>query len=105
MSKKESIVVREKFLENLKVRFYKALDYLILFVYLLVVSICALLVDYILILVLSLLVADDIEKFPIIAQAFIWFKIGSGFLIFIAAIVHSFFSAASQIRNEVESFR
>lgn len=91
------------FFQQSKTRFYKALSYLTLFLYVVFVSTCALLADYLLILIIELVSANDIAKYPLVSTAFDWFKIGSAFLAFLAAGVHSFFSAWSQIKFELET--
>jgi len=90
------------FLRNCRGRFYRGLDYLTLFVYVVIISISALLADYAIILVIELTVASDVSRYPIVSEAFKWFKIGSAFLVLVAAAVHAFFSAWSQIKFEAE---
>ena len=93
------------FIEESKVRFYKALGYLTLFAYVIFVSACAFFADYILTLLIGYIAANDISKYPAVSLAFDWFKIGSAFLAFIVFGVHSFFSAWSQIKFEIETIK
>ena len=105
MSKQNPTDPKDIFIQKSKSRFFKGLDYLTLFIYVVVVSVCALLADYIIILAIEFTVASDISSYPIVSQAFDWFKIGSAFLVLIAAAVHAFFSAWSQIKFEIETAR
>jgi hypothetical protein len=61
------------------------------------------LIDYGIVLVIEYTISAEIAKIPIVSQVFVWFKIGSAFLVLIAATVHAFFSAWSQIKFEVDT--
>ena len=93
------------FLQQSKIRLYKGLSYLTLFIYVVFVSACAFLADYVLVVIIENIVARDISKYPMVSTAFDWFKIGSAFLVFIAAGIHSFFSAWSQIKFELDTIK
>jgi hypothetical protein len=94
---------KDIFSQNLRTRFYKALDYLTLFVYVVVVSVGALVADYFIVYAIQLTVLPAVLKYPIVSQAFDWFQIGSAFLALIAAGIHAFFSVYSQVKFEVQT--
>ena len=91
------------FLQQSKERFYKGLSYLTLFLYVVFVSASAFVADYLLVMIIEYVLSQDASKYPIISTAFDWFKIGSAFLALIAAGVHAFFSALSQVKFELET--
>jgi len=91
------------FRRHLRWRWFRALDYLSLFLYALVISTGALVVDYVLFLVIKLVVSDAVAGYPVVTVWFDWFQIGSAFLVFIVAFIHAIFSAYSQIRFEIET--
>jgi hypothetical protein len=93
------------FVRNFRRRFYRGLDYLALFIYVAIVSIGALLADYAIVRAIELTVASDVSRYPIVSRVFEWFKIGSAFLVLIAAAAHAFFSAWSQMKFEIEVAR
>lgn len=98
MNRKPTTDPKEIFLRNFRYRFYKALDYLTLFIYALVVAIGAFLADYILVLVIGFIVKPVAAEYPFVKQVFDWFQIGSAILALLAAFVLSFYSALSQMR-------
>lgn len=87
---------KEIFLRHFRTRFYKALDYLTLFAYALVVALGAFLADYILILVIGFIVAPAVSEYPAVKMAFDWFQILSSVLALLAAFV--------LVRDEFASF-
>src|SRR5690349_10739908 len=95
----------DRFRRNSKIRFYLLLDYLGLFLYILLVSASALLLDFLLIQVLEFFLSEEIADSDVIWLFFHWYKIGSAFLVLIAAMVHSAFSAASQIKFDAGIFK
>lgn len=90
------------FLQNAKNRFYLGLNYVTLFMYVVIVSTSALVADYIIVFAIKKTVASAVSQFPIVEQAFSWFQIGSAFMVLIGAATHACFSAYSQIKFEVE---
>jgi hypothetical protein len=94
---------KQQFLRNLRLRWYKALDYLALFGYVAVVSVSALVADYIIMLAIERTVSAAVAQYTIVSQAFGWFQIGSSFLVLIGAATHAIFSVYSQVRFEVEA--
>lgn len=81
------------------------LDYLTLFAYVVVVTVGALVANYLIIFAIERTVAETVSKYTVVSKAFDWFQIGSAFLIMIGAAIHAIFSAWSQIRFEVETGR
>ena len=94
---------KEVFHRNARGRFYRALDYLTLFLYVTVVSIGALVADLLIVYVIALTVKGAVSKYNVVAVAFDWFQIGSAFLVLIGALTHACFSAFSQVKFEVET--
>ena len=77
----------------------------IFFGYVLVISGGALLADYALVGILEFVFREDIDKYPLVAQAFDWYKIGSAFLVFFVAMIHAIMSTYSQIKFEFENVK
>lgn len=94
---------KEIFLSNLRLRFFKGLDYLALFIYSLVIALAAFLADYALVWVINLLIEPTIAKYSEVSAIFDWFQIGSACLALIVAFVIAFFSALSQMRFAYET--
>lgn len=96
---------RRTWLQNVRIRFYRGLDYLTLFLYVVVVSVGALLADYLIVFAVERTVASAVAKYPVVALAFDWFQIGSAFLVMMGAATHAVFSAYSQFRFEADTAR
>jgi hypothetical protein len=92
-----------EFYETSRYLFYRALRYLALFLYVAVVSIGSLVIDYLITVAIERTVASSIMKYPVVAQFYDWFQIGSAFLIFCAAFVHALYSAWGLIQLENET--
>jgi hypothetical protein len=97
--------LKQLFLKNLRIRLYKTLDYLTLFVYVVIVSVCALAADYIIVLAIKRTVSAAVTQYKVVSQAFDWFQIGSAFLVLVGATTHAFFSVYSQVRFEMETVK
>lgn len=93
------------FLHNFWSRYYRALDYLTLFIYSLVVSSAAFLVDYFLVFIVKLVVTSAVSQYPQVSIMFDWFQIGSAALALVVAFIFSFFSAFSQVRFAYDTSR
>ena len=102
MNENQFVEPRERFVENTKVRFYKTLDFFVLIIYVLIVSLSSFLADYFMILVIEFFLSDDISKYSVVSQFFDWYKIGTALLVFIVAMLHAIYSAFSQVKFEVE---
>jgi hypothetical protein len=105
MSQPTTIDPREAFLKNLKSRFYRVLDYFSLFLYIVLISVGALLADSAIVFAIERTIASAIVKYPIVKQCFDWFQIGSAFLALFGALIHALFSAWSRIQFELETMR
>jgi hypothetical protein len=87
---------------RLLVRFWRAVDYLSIFAFTLVVYSAAVAADFLLFHFLSLLRALDAREYPLVASAFRVFRIGLAFLAILLGCVHATHSAIKQIRLDRE---
>lgn len=89
---------KEATAKNVLYRFYRALDYLSIYAFILVVYGGALITDYLLFLLIWTLLKEDVEKYPIVAQGFDYARIGLALLFIAGAVIHGIISTISQIR-------
>ncbi len=94
---------KDIFLDNFRLRLYKGLDYLVLFLYALVIALGAFVADYVLAMVLSWLLEPTVSKYTEVATLFDWFQIGSASLTLVVAFAIAFFSALSQVQFAYET--
>jgi hypothetical protein len=85
---------------RLRQRFFRALNYLSLYAYIIVVWGGALLTDYLLLWLIAWLLREDIARYPIVALWFDYARISLAFLLIILAVVHGILSTISQIKMD-----
>lgn len=83
---------------NVAYRFYRALDYLSIYAFVLVVYGGALITDYLLFFLMWALLKEEVEKYPIVAQGFDYARIGLALLFIAGALIHGIISTISQIK-------
>jgi hypothetical protein len=87
---------------RLVVRFWRAIDYLSIFVFTLVVYSAAVAADFLFFEFLSRLLTIDAKEYPLVALAFRVFRIGLALLAILLGCVHATHSAIKQIRLDHE---
>lgn len=97
MSKKKSEAVQRRITE----RYYRALDYLSIYGFILIVYGAALITDYLLFVLMWALLSDDIKKYSIVAAGFDYARIGLALLFILGALVHGIISTYSQVQLDL----
>ena len=87
---------------RLRVRFWRAIDYLSIFAFTLVVYSAAVAADFLFFEFLSRLLSIDAREYPVVAAAFRIFKTGLALLAILLGCVHAAHSAISQVRLDRE---
>jgi len=87
---------------RLVVRFWRAVDYLSIFVFTLVVYSAAVVADFLFFEFLSRLLTNDATEYPLVALAFRIFRISLALLAILLGCVHATYSAIKQIRLDRE---
>lgn len=83
-------------------RYYRALDYLSIYAFILVVYGGAVVTDYLLFLLLWALLGEEVKLYPIVTAAFHYARIGLALLFIATAIIHGFISTTSQIKLDLK---
>jgi hypothetical protein len=91
-----------KVLARINRRFYRALEYLSIFAFILVVYGSAVLFDYVLFNLMWYLLRDDVNKYPIVAQGFDYARVGLALLFIASAVVHGILSTITQIQLDIK---
>lgn len=94
-----------KVLGRVRERFFRALDYLSLFAFILIVYGSAVICDYLLFYLMWFLLSDDVAKYPIVAQGFDYARIGLALLFITSAVVHGILSTVSQVQLDIKLAR
>jgi len=98
-----SISLSAEALRNrVKQRLFRALDYLSIFAFIVIVYGSAVLADYLLFLLLWALLDDEVRKYPVVARALDYARIGLALLFIFSAVVHGVISTYSQIRLDMK---
>ena len=84
-----------------KKRFYRALDQLIIYAFILVVYGGAVGVDYLMFLYLWWLLGEQVREYPFVALAMDYARIGLAVLFIIGAFVHGVISTISQVKLDL----
>ena len=82
-------------------RLYRALNYISVFLFILLVYGGALITDYLLFKLIWVLLSDDIQKYSVVSQVFDFARIGLAFLFILSAIIHGIVSTYSQVRLDI----
>jgi mannitol-specific phosphotransferase system IIBC component len=91
---------KNEFISKLNKRYYKALNYLSIYVYVIIVYGTGLIADYILFALIDMLIIEDTKKYPIVAVWFEHAKIGLALLFISCAVIHGVFSTIGQIKTD-----
>ncbi len=83
---------------RLRIRFWRAIDYLSIFAFTLVVYSAAVAADFLFFEFLSRLLSLDAREYPVVAAAFRIFKISLALLAILLGCVHAAHSAFNQFR-------
>lgn len=86
------------FRKQVKVRFYRLLNYIALFLFILLVNGGLLATDFILFSMVEWFLHNDVQKYPLLAMWFDYVKIALAFLVLLAAVVHGILSLVTQVR-------
>jgi hypothetical protein len=81
-----------------KDRFLAALDYIALYIYIIVVYGGALLTDYFLFTLMWWMVREDADKYPLVSIGLDYAKIGLALLFITGAVIHGVISTYSQLK-------
>jgi hypothetical protein len=90
--------VASSFRKQVKVRFYRLLNYIVLFIFILLVNGGLLATDFILFSMVEWFLHNDVQKYPFLETWFNYVKIALAFLVLLAAVVHGILSMISQVR-------
>lgn len=83
-----SLLDRSAVMRRLHHRLWRAIDYLSIFIFILVVYVGAVITDYALFFVLWTLVSDDVKKYPLVAMALDYARIGLALLLIMSGTIH-----------------
>jgi hypothetical protein len=83
-------------------RFFRALDYVSIFMFVVIVYGSAVIADYILFLLIWSLLREEVAKYPIVSSAFDYARIGLALLCIAGAIIHGILSTYNQIKIDIE---
>lgn len=92
------LMTAEQLKKRIKSRFYRALDYLSIYIFIIIVYGGATIAEYLLFSLLWLLLSEDVQKYPIISLALDYARIGLGLLFISSAFVHGALSTYHQIK-------
>jgi hypothetical protein len=97
--------VASSFRRQVRVRFYRLLNYIALFVFIVLVNGGLLSADFILFSMVEWFLHKDVQKYPLVAMWFDYAKIALAFLILLAAVIHGILSMITQIRIDLMTSR
>lgn len=92
---------RKRIKQRLLDRFYRAVDYLSIYAFILVVYGGAVITDYLLFLLLWSLLNNDVNKYPMVASGLDYARIGLALLFIAGAVSHGVISTYSQIKTDI----
>ena len=87
---------------RLRSRLYRALDYLTIYLFILVVYGGAVITDYLLFLLLWALLGADVREYPLVAMGFQYARIGLALLCIVSAVIHGIISTYSQVKLDIK---
>lgn len=103
ISTKQEISVHDQvFKKRIVNRYYRAVDYLSIYAYVMVVYGGALFADYLLFELMWLLLAEEVQKYELVKLAFDYARIGLALLFLLCALVHGMLSTYSQLKLDLE---
>jgi hypothetical protein len=99
------LYVREQSYREIQGRYFRALNYLSIYAFIIIVYGGALLTDYTLFFLISWLLKEDIQKYSIVALWFDFARIGLALLLIILAVTHGIISTYTQIKLDIQLSR
>lgn len=108
ISSNQAVAVRtrfEEFKEKGEERFYRALNYLTIYLFIIVVYGGALVTDYLLFALMEWLLKVNVERYPVVALGFDYARIGLAALFIIAAVFHGIISTINQMKLDIQLSR
>lgn len=91
-----------KFKRTQRIRFFRALNYISIYFFILVVYGGLLIFDYFLFQIMWWVISPDATKYPLISSALDFAKMGLGLLFILGALIHGFISTYSQIQLDLK---
>ena len=101
LPEKASLLDRKRLKRRLLDRLYRAVDYLSISAFILVVYGSAVITDYLLFLLLWFLLSDDVKNYPLVAVGFDYARIGLALLFITGAVIHGGISTYSQVKLDI----
>ena len=82
-------------------RYFRALNYLSIYAFILVVYSGALATDYLLFLLVEWLLRDDVQRYSLVALWFDYARTGLALMLIVSAFVHGIISTYSQVKLDL----
>ena len=92
---------KSKFYGEANGRVYRALNYISIYLFILVVYGGALITDYLLFELMSWLLSASIQSYPLVAAWFDYARIGLAFLFIVTAVFHGILSTYGQMKLDL----
>jgi len=93
--------IKQRVMWRIRDRYFRALNYVSIYVYVIVVYGGALISDYFLFWLISWLLSEDVQRYPVIALWFDYARIGLAWLLIVCGITHGFLSTYKQVKLEI----
>ena len=100
-ARKSRALNKEKIKRRITARYYRALDYLSVYIFIIVVYGGAVASDYLLFIILWGLLKDDVQKYPLVASGLDYARIGLALLFISSAVIHGVISTYSQVKLDL----
>jgi hypothetical protein len=97
--------VQEQVYRQIRRRLFRGLNYLSIYVFIIIVYGGALLTDYLLFALISWLLQEDIQRYQLVADWFDYARIGLALLLIICAVTHGLISTYTQVKLDIELSR
>lgn len=97
----DRVDVKERVMRRIRDRYFRALNYVSIYVYVILVYGGALISDYFLFWLISRLLSEDIRQYPVIALWFNYVRIGLAWSLIVCAITHGFLSTYKQVKLDI----
>ncbi|HEX6289644.1 MAG TPA: hypothetical protein VFZ66_10665 [Herpetosiphonaceae bacterium] len=91
--------------QQIRGRYYRALNYLSIYLFIIVVYGSGLIVDYLLFSLMWWLLDEEVQRYYLVATGFDYARIGLAMLFIVSAIVHGSLSTYSQIQLDIALFK
>jgi hypothetical protein len=97
--------IREEYLDRMHERFWRGLNILSVFLFVLILYLACIGVDFLIIRVVEYLLAQSVGDIEFMQWAFTNTRIGLGLMSIVATLVHGAISALNQIKLDWELFK